>query len=244
MCGRFTLTSNLDELQGRFGFLSEFTGSQFFEHGPRYNIAPTHPVLTVTNDGQRRGELMRWGLVPFWAQDLKVGARMINAVGETASTKPAFRAAFKKRRCLVLANGFYEWKKEGTRKLANYIYQKNGEPMAFAGLWETWKSSEGPVVQSCTIITTSANPFIEPLHNRMPVILSDETQALWLDPLTDDPKILEPLLIPAPSELLTCHRVPDMVNSVKNQGPECILPLTEIGEDPTKTPLADGRLFP
>ena len=244
MCGRFTLTSNLDELQGRFGFLSEFTGSQFFEHGPRYNIAPTQPVLTVTNDGQRRGELMRWGLVPFWAQELKVGARMINAVGETASTKPAFRAAFKKRRCLVLASGFYEWKKEGTRKLATYIYPKNGEPMAFAGLWETWKSPEGPVVQSCTIITTSANPFIEPLHNRMPAILSDETQALWLDPLTEDPAVLEPLLVPAPVELLTSHQVADTVNSVKNQGPECILPLiSDSQEQPGEIP-PDGRLFP
>ena len=227
MCGRFTLTSNLDDLQGRFGFLSEFTDSQFFDHGPRYNIAPTQPVLTVTNDGQRRGEVMRWGLVPFWAKDLKLGARMINAVGETVSTKPAFRTAFKKRRCLVLANGFYEWRKEGERKIPTYIYARNGDSLAFAGLWETWKSPEGQVVQSCTIITSAANSFIQPLHHRMPVILSGETQALWLDPLTDDRKILEPLLAPAPSELLASHSVSDTVNSVKNQGPECILPLPE-----------------
>ncbi len=248
MCGRFTLTSNLDELQGRFGFLSEITGSQFFDHGPRYNIAPTQPVLTVTNDGQRRGEVMRWGLVPFWAKDLKVGARMINAVGETVSAKPAFRAAFKKRRCLVLANGFYEWRKEDQRKIPIYIYPRNGEPMAFAGLWETWQSPEGQVVQSCTIITTSANPFIQPIHNRMPVILSDETQALWLDPLTEDRKILEPLLVPAPIEMLTSHPVSSTVNSVKNQGPECILSLPERPdgqpEDPAEDPPAEGRLFP
>ena len=248
MCGRFTLTSNLDELQGRFGFLSEFTDSHSFDHGPwlgpRYNIAPTQPVLTVTNDGQRRGQLMRWGLVPFWAKDLKIGARMINAVGETASAKPAFRAAFKKRRCLVLANGFYEWKKEGNRKLPTYIYPKNGEPMAFAGLWETWKSPEGQVVQSCTIITTPANPLIQPLHNRMPVILSDETQALWLDPLTEDPKNLEPLLIPAPVELLTSHPVADTVNSVKNQGPECILAVPELSDGQIEDTTPDGRLFP
>ena len=248
MCGRFTLTSNLDELQGRFGFLSEFTDSHSFDHGrwlgPRYNIAPTQPVLTVTNEGQRRGQLMRWGLVPFWAKDLKIGARMINAVGETVSAKPAFRAAFKKRRCLVLANGFYEWKKEGNRKLPTYIYPKNGEPMAFAGLWEAWKSPEGPVVQSCTIITTPANPLIQPLHNRMPVILSDETQALWLDPLTEDPKNLEPLLIPAPVELLTSHPVADTVNSVKNQGPECILAVPELSDGQTEDTTPDGRLFP
>ena len=240
MCGRFTLTSNLDELQGRFGFLSEFTDSAFFEHGPRYNIAPTQAVLTVTNDGQRRGEVMRWGLVPFWAKDLKVGARVINAVGETVATKPAFRAAFKKRRCLVLADGFYEWKKDGKRRLPSYIYAKSGGPLAFAGLWETWKSPEGPVVRSCTIITTSANSLIEPLHNRMPVILSDETQALWLDPLSENPSNLEPLLFPAPKELLTSHPVSEAVNSVKNQGPELILPLPEGSNDIA----AHGRLFP
>ena len=205
-------------------------------------------MLTVTNDGHRRGEVMRWGLVPFWAKDLKIGARMINAVGETVSAKPAFRAAFKKRRCLVLANGFYEWRKEGKRKVPTYIYPRNGGPMAFAGLWETWRSPEGQVVQSCTIITTEANPFIQPLHHRMPVILSDETQALWLDPLTEDRKILEPLLVPAPVEMLTSHTVSDTVNSVKNQGPECIIPLPEHPDgQPKDTPddqSAEGRLFP
>ncbi|MDA1129101.1 MAG: SOS response-associated peptidase [Chloroflexi bacterium] len=240
MCGRFTLTSNLDELQGRFGFLSEYTSgytdSQFFDHGPRYNIAPTQSVLTVTNDGRRRGEVMLWGLVPFWAMDLRSNARMINAVGETAASKPAFRAAFKKRRCLVLANGFYEWRKEDRRRIPTYIYSRNGDPLAFAGLWETWKSPDGEVIQSCTIITTEANSSIQPLHNRMPVILSDETQLLWLDPLTEDPKILQPLLVPAPSELLTFHQVSEAVNSVKNQGPECILPHAD---QP-----GDGRLFP
>ena len=249
MCGRFTLTSTLDDLQGRFGFLSEYTNpehadAQFFEHGPRYNIAPTQSVLTVINDGQRRGEMMRWGLVPFWAKDLKVGARMINAVGETAATKPAFRVAFKKRRCLVLANGFYEWKKEGNRKLPRYFYPSTGEPMAFAGLWETWNSPEGQVIRSCTILTTTANELIQPLHNRMPVILSDETQALWLDPLTENPENLEPLLIPVPEEFLTSHPVSEMVNSVRNQGPECVVPLAEHSADQTEAELSDGRLFP
>ncbi|MBT98092.1 MAG: hypothetical protein CL902_05635 [Dehalococcoidia bacterium] len=244
MCGRFTLTSNLDDLQGRFGFLSEYTasdkpGAEFFDHEPRYNIAPTQSVLTVTNDGQKRGELMRWGLVPFWAKDLKVGARMINAVGEIAATKPAFMVAFRKRRCLVLANGFYEWKKESNRRLPTYFYPSSGEPMAFAGLWETWNSPEGQVIKSCTILTTAANAMIEPLHNRMPVILSDETQALWLDPLTEEPTNLEPLLIPAPEEFLTSHPVAETVNSVRNQGPELIVPLTDVPEDLT----LDGRLF-
>ena len=240
MCGRFTLTSNPAELQGQFGFLPEFTESEFFDHGPRYNIAPTQDVLTVTNNGQRRGEVMRWGLVPSWAKDLKAGARMINAVGETVSTKPAFRTAFQKRRCLVLANGFYEWKKDGKRRLPTYIYPKNGEPLAFAGLWDTWKSPEGLVIRSCTIITTSANSFIDPLHTRMPVILSDETQALWLDPLTEDTTNLKPLLISAPEEFLTSHPVSETVNSVYNQGPELILPLT-LGD---QYPCLNDRLFP
>jgi putative SOS response-associated peptidase YedK len=183
---------------------------------------------------------MRWGLVPFWAKDLKAGARMINAVGETVSTKPAFKAALRKRRCLVLANGFYEWKKNGKRRLPTYIYPESGEPLAFAGLWETWKSPEGVVIRSCTIITTSANSFIEPLHTRMPVILSDETQALWLDPLTEDTTNLEPLLIPAPEELLTSHPVNETVNSVRNQGSELILPLASS----TQGPVLNDRLFP
>ena len=245
MCGRFTLTSNLDDLQGRFGFLSEYTasnepGAAFFHHESRYNIAPTQSVLTVTNDGQMHGELMRWGLVPFWAKDLKVGVRMINAVGETSATKPAFRAAFRKRRCLVLANGFYEWKKEGNRRLPTYFYPSSGEPMAFAGLWEMWNSPEGQVIKSCTILTTVANSMIEPLHNRMPVILSDETQALWLDPLTEEPTNLEPLLIPAPEEFLASHPVAETVNSVRNQGPELIVPLTD---SPAQSSL-NGRMFP
>jgi putative SOS response-associated peptidase YedK len=144
---------------------------------------------------------------------------------------------------LVLANGFYEWKKDGKRKLPSYIYPKNGEPMAFAGLWETWRSPEGQVVQSCTIITTEANPFIQQLHNRMPAILSDETQALWLDPLTEDPSILEPLLIPAPVDLLTSHPVAETVNSVRNQGAECMASLLVDSDEQTEGPPPDGRLF-
>ena len=239
----------MEDLQGRFGFLSEYTnsaldGAQFYEHEPRYNIAPTQSVLTVTNTGQRQGELMRWGLVPFWAKDLKVGPRMINAVGETAASKPAFRAAFKTRRCLIPANGFYEWQKSGNRKIPRYFYPKNGEPMAFAGLWETWNSPEGQIIRSCTILTTLANELIQPLHNRMPVILSEETQALWLDPLTENPKTLEPLLIPAPEGFLTSHPVAEMVNSVWNQGPECVVQLAEHSGEQKEAESWDGRLFP
>ena len=169
--------------------------------------------------------MMRWGLIPFWAKDPKIGNRMINAVGETAATKPAFRAAFKKRRCLVLADGFFEWRKDGKQKTPTYIFLRSKEPFAFAGLWETWKAADGEVVNSCTIITTEPNEFVAPIHNRMPVILSGETEALWLDPLTENSDTLTPLLIPSPPEHLDSYEVSDVVNSPKNSGPECIEPV-------------------
>ena len=238
MCGRYTLISNIDELQGRFGFVMDSPAP-----GPRYNIAPTQKVLAVVNHGlrqdsgglrqdsgglrqdsggARRGEMMRWGLVPSWAKDIKIGSRMINAVSETAAVSPAFRNAFRRRRCLVLADGFYEWRREGKRRVPVYFFQKSGETMAFAGLWENWQSPHGERVSSCTILTTAANSFIEPVHNRMPVILSTETEPLWLDPLTETPDTLEPLLMPAPSELLAVREVSPTVNNVRNDGPGCI----------------------
>ena len=211
----------MDDLQGRFGF-----EARDLVFRPSYNIAPTQLVLAVTNDGQRRAELMRWGLVPFWAKDIKIGYRMINAVGETAATKPAFRAAFKKRRCLILADGFFEWRKDGKEKIPTYIFLKSQEPFAFAGLWETWKSPEGETVKSCTILTTKPNEFMEPIHNRMPVILSGETEALWLDPMTEEPDVLQPLIQPAPAELMESRIVSSLVNSPKNNSPECVVPIT------------------
>ena len=220
MCGRFTLTTNMDDIQGRFGFEDLDLDFQ-----PRYNIAPTQPVLAVVNDGERRAEFLRWGLIPFWAKDLKAGYRMINAVGETAAAKPAFRAAFRKRRCLVLADGFFEWRKDGKTKIPTYIFLKTRQPFAFAGLWETWRSPEGETVKSCTIVTTKPNELVAPIHNRMPVILSQETEALWLDPMTEDAATLTPLLIPSPAEDLDSYVVSDLVNSFKNAGPECIEPL-------------------
>ena len=219
MCGRFTLVTNMDELQSRFGF-----EARDMEFRPRYNIAPTQQVLTVVNDGQRRAEFMRWGLIPFWAKDPKIGYRMINAVGETAATKPAFRAAFKRRRCLILADGFFEWRKEGKAKIPTYIFLKSKEPFAFAGLWETWKSPDGDTVRSCSIVTTKPNEFIAPIHNRMPVILSQETEPLWMDPMTEEGEPLTSLLVPSPAEGLDSYVVSTVVNSVKNSGPECIEP--------------------
>ena len=229
MCGRFTLISSVADLQLRFGFAMEPA-----EVRPRYNLAPTQSVLTVVNDGMRRGELMRWGLVPSWAKDIKIGNRMINAVSETAPTKPAFRSAFRRRRCLVLADGFFEWRREGKKRVPLYFTKESGEPMGFAGLWENWQSPEGEWIRSCTILTTAANSFIEPVHNRMPVILSAETEPLWLDPLTENPASLEPLLLPAPPELLIVREVSPVVNNARSEGPDCITPVVSPEE---------GRLF-
>ena len=219
MCGRYALTTSVGELQGRFGFVMDGPVPE-----PRYNVAPTQSVLTVVNDGVRRGEMMRWGLVPSWAKDIKIGSRMINAVSETAAAKPAFRSAFRRRRCLVLADGFYEWRREGKQRVPMYFYRKSGEPMAFAGLWESWQSPTGERIRSCAILTTAANDFMAPIHHRMPVILSAETEPLWLDPLTEAPNTLEPLLVPAPPELLDAREVSSTVNNVRNDNPGCLAP--------------------
>ena len=219
MCSRYTLISSISELQGRFGFVMDSPAPE-----PRYNIAPTEQVLAVVNDGVRKGEMMRWGLVPSWAKDIKIGSRMINAVSETAATKPSFRSAFRRRRCLVLADGFYEWRREGKQRVPLYFSLKSREPMAFAGLWESWQSPAGEHIRSCAILTTAANEFMAQVHHRMPVILSAETEPLWLDPLTETPDTLEPLLIPAPADSLDAREVSPMVNNVRNDGPGCIVP--------------------
>ena len=223
MCARYTLATPIEDiLQGRFEPLLHQ-----IDHQPRYNVAPTQQVLTILNDGgDRRAETMRWGLVPFWAKDLKIGSRMINARSETLATKSSFRTPFRKRRCLIVADGFFEWRKDGKEKIPTYIFLKNRELFTFAGLWENWKSPEGEVVRSCTIITTEPNDLMEPIHNRMPVMLSDETEALWLDPMTEDPEPLGRILTSYPAELMESYEVSNYVNSPGNHGPECIAPLT------------------
>ena len=215
MCGRFTLSANLDDLQGRFGFMA-----RDLEYRPRYNIAPTQQIVTVTNDGTRRAQLMRWGLVPFWAKDLKIGNRMINAVGETLATKPAFRAAFKKRRCLVPTDGFYEWKKQDGGKQPYRITLKDEGIFAFAGLWELWKGEEE--IESFTIIVMDANDFLRPIHDRMPVILEPADYDVWLDGEVQSVETLKGLLKPYSSEKMTAYSVSKRVNSPKNDDPECI----------------------
>ena len=217
MCGRYTLIADLGDLAQRF----EFDGSDF-SYDPGYNIAPTESVLTVRNVGGREAALMKWGLIPFWAKDPKIGSRMINARAETVAEKPAFRNALKKRRCLVLADGYYEWQKTPEGKRPYRIILKSGEPFAMAGLWETWKDPQDNVVRSCTIITTEANDFLAPIHNRMPVILPREYEDLWLDMDIDDGAALTQMLIPSPDDILDAYQVSTLVNYARNNGPEII----------------------
>ena len=220
MCGRFSLTADLGELARRF----EFEGN-WNELEPNYNVAPTQNVLTVIDDGDnRRGGFMRWGLIPHWAKTPSIGSRMINARAETVAQKPAYRSAFKRRRCLVLADGFYEWQRIGKVKKPMRIVMQSGEPFAFAGLWAVWKDPEGNTVPSCTIITTEANDLLRPIHNRMPVILPKEMEQFWLDRDVQDSAALENALTSHPSELMKTYQVSTLVNSPRNNGPEILAP--------------------
>jgi len=220
MCGRFTLTTNFGAIAQRFGV------ARFLEEiGPRYNIAPTQTVIVVNDDGTRHLPQMQWGLIPSWAKDPATGNRMINARAETVATRPAFRVALRKRRCLIPADGFYEWQPVGRRKQPVYITLKSREPFSFAGLWETWTSPEGEEVRSCTIITCEANDLMKPIHDRMPVILSKEAESVWLDPTIQDPALLLPLLVPYPAEEMEVYPVSTWVNNPEHDGAECVLPL-------------------
>ncbi len=220
MCGRYSLVASLGELARRF----EFDGDWLtFESA--YNIAPTQDVLTVVGGETRRGGFMRWGLVPWWAKDLSIGSRMINARAETVADRPAFREALKGRRCLVLADGFYEWQRAGTRKRPMRVVMRTGEPFAFAGLWSTWKDPDGNRIPSCAVITTEANDLLRPIHDRMPVVLPRDMEEFWLDPAVDDPDLLASVLTPHPGEAMKVYEVSELVNSAANDGPEIIEPL-------------------
>ena len=201
-----------------------FRGSGI-SYEPRYNIAPTQQVLTVVNDeGENQARLMRWGLIPFWAKDAKIGNKMINARSETLAESKVFKQPLQQQRCLILADGFYEWFKEGKQKTPMRIVLKTGEPFAFAGLWSRWKFPDGEPIHSCTIITTKPNGLVEPIHDRMPVILSPEAAPVWLDPGINDPDRLSKLLIPYPSDEMKAYAVLDAVNSSRSDTPECIQP--------------------
>jgi putative SOS response-associated peptidase YedK len=216
MCGRFAFYSPSEATAALFGV----DGALAVE--PRYNIAPTQFVAAIRDDANERRELvmLRWGLVPFWAKDPAIGNRMINARAETVAEKPSYRAAFKHRRCVVLADGFYEWHRAGDVKVPHYISLNSGEPFALAALWENWKDKDGgEMLQTTTLITTAANEFMQPLHHRMPVVLQPETANDWL---AGSPDFLDGVATRSPA--LRAWPVSRAVNNARNQGETLIVP--------------------
>ena len=189
---------------------------------PLFNIAPTQTVTAVRSGDHGRGLCsLKWGLVPSWADDAAIGSRLINARAETVATKPAYRQAFKSRRCLVVADGFYEWQKNGRRKQPYYIRLKDDRPFGFAGVWERWAKA-GQAIESCAIITTDANELVAGIHNRMPVIVPPEAYELWLSPETKEIELLQSLLRPYPAGEMAAYAVSTRVNSATCNEPECI----------------------
>ena len=226
MCGRFTLRSPAESLALHFS--CDIEG----ELAPRYNIAPTQMVSAVrrqAEDVNARFATLRWGLVPSWAKDLSIGSRMINARAETVAEKPAFRAAFRRRRCLIPADGYFEWLKRGRTKQPYYFRMRDESPLAFAGLWETWQGgADQAAIESCTIITTEANELARPIHDRMPVILEPDHYELWLDPQERDPDVLRPLLRTFQSDAMVVDPVSTRVNSPRIDDPKCIQVVREL----------------
>lgn len=219
MCGRFTLFTDIEEIKERFDIQGSFDEEYQFS----YNIAPSQSVLSVINDGVRnRLGYLRWGLIPFWVKDEKAGYKMINARAETIAEKASFRNAYKKKRCLIIADSFYEWKKTPERKIPMRIKLKNHAPFGMAGLWESWKSPEGISIYSCSVITTVPNELMTSIHDRMPVILKPEDEKDWLNPSTNDPAYLQQYLKSFDSEQMEAFEVSTDVNSTKNNSPNLI----------------------
>lgn len=244
MCGRYVATTDAEGLV-RFLVVDDRDPAarqvDVRWHGtPRYNVAPTDPVpAVVRHDGQLVITELRWGLVPFWADDRRIGARMINARSETVATKPAFAESFERRRCLIPADGFYEWQKVDGRRLPWFVHRTDGEPMAFAGIWSSWRDQadpDQPRLLTCSILTTRANGVLAPIHERMPVVLERATWDAWLDPDADAGDLTE-LLGPAEDAAVTRHRVSTRVNSIANDDPSL---LEEVPEDQGLDPHVTG----
>ncbi|MHB1418756.1 MAG: SOS response-associated peptidase [Bacillota bacterium] len=216
MCGRYSFTDPAD-VQERFNL-----DSVNLVLVPRYNIAPTQDVPVIINEGRPRLDLFKWGLIPHWAKDATIGNRMINARAETLDEKPSFKISLQRRRCLIPADSFYEWKKEGEYKNPFRITLKDEELFAFAGLWDSWTSPDRGIINSFSIITTEANELVGRLHNRMPAILPREAEEIWLDPELRDSRYLKSLLQPFPAGIMAFYPVAPVVNSPKNDCPECV----------------------
>jgi putative SOS response-associated peptidase YedK len=232
MCGRYVSSSPPDELAKYFGV--ETVAAEVLE--PNYNVAPTTDVyVVVESGGVRRLDAYRWGLIPFWAKDMKIGSKMINARAEGLATKNAYKRAFAKKRCIIPADGFYEWKVVPGQKAKQpmFIHRADGEPLAFAGLWELWrppdaKDDDEAIVRSCTIITGEPNELVAEVHDRMPVMLPPSAWDEWLDPANDDLDTLGKLLVPAPASIIAMHPVSTAVNNVRQTGPELMEPVERV----------------
>ena len=232
MCGRYTVIANPEVLRALFGY------DEQPNFPPRYNVAPTQPIAIVRLvDGKRHFALVRWGLLPSWVKDPKTFTLLINARGETVCDKPAYRAAMKRRRCLIPADGFYEWQKAGDRKRPFYVHAKSGAPLAFAGLWETWMGPNGEELETAAIVTTAANGTLKPIHERMPVIVPREAFDLWLNCTDVDAKTAEALIAPAPEGLLEAYEISTAVNRTANDNPKLLEPVGAAPPEPV-TPAA------
>jgi putative SOS response-associated peptidase YedK len=221
MCGRKIIKAKVREYASMFDVLN------VPDMIPNYNVAPTQLVPVVRlkpEDRTREMVLLKWGLIPSWAKDPAIGSRMINARADTVAEKPAFREAFRRRRCLMVADGFYEWQKTNGKKQPYFIGMRDESPFAFAGLWECWEDPFMGPIESCALITTNANDIVRPIHDRMPVILEPKTYEKWLDPDAKDMKLKE-LLVPLPAEQMKTYPVSTLVNKVENNGPECVAPV-------------------
>lgn len=218
MCGRYTITLDIEALLSQLDLMLPD-----FDFEPRFNIAPSQRLPVITGDAPRTLQLFKWGLVPFWAKDPRIGNKMINARGETIASKPAFRSAFKKRRCLAVADGFYEWKKGPTGKVPHHIRMKSREAFTIGGLWEEWEDPEGRLLRTFTLITTTPNELMAPIHDRMPVIVPPEHRAEWLAAETP-PERLQEFIAPLPDGHLEAVPVSTRVNSPRNEGPGLLAP--------------------
>jgi putative SOS response-associated peptidase YedK len=215
MCGRYTLRHSVEEIAERFNVTNVA-----FEPGPRYNIAPTQHIAGITDDGERKLRPFVWGLVPFWAKDPQIGNRMINARAETIAEKPAYKHAVARRRCLIPADGFYEWMRTDGQRTPMYIHFKDGRLFAFAGIWERWVPPEGPELLTCSVVTVEPNRLVAPIHNRMPAILTPEGEDAWLSSTRTVADVL-PFLRPYDSDAMEAYPVSRRVNSPLNDDPTC-----------------------
>ena len=258
MCGRYTITHTTEEILERFDVLAELLGTESSPFATtsvqaNYNVAPSHAVPIIrTSKGDEEHEQhrvlesVRWGLIPFWVKDLKTTKPFINARSESLLEKPFFKKLFARHRCIIPADGFYEWKKEGKTKTPMRIGLHGQELFGLAGIWDDWRTADGEVIRTCAIITTVNNDYLRPVHDRMPVILPPHLEALWLDPTVEDPAVLSQVLNPYPDELMQMYPVSTLVNSVANNSPQLLTPMPEVampeaGAPPEADPEAEEK---